>query len=165
MRERKGSACGRAKAALAREDGQALIELYFSLALMVILLIGAVEFGKLAYMAIEISDAAKAAAQYGSQSLVTGADTTGIQLVAQRNAPEVNAFCSNFTITPSTTCACVTGGTAGSTVACSSTCTLGYLGHFLTVYTTASCNPGVHLPGTPRGGITLRGRAIQEILN
>ncbi len=45
------------------QSGQALIELAVSMPLFLLLLLGAAEFGRIAYMAIELTDAAKAAAQ------------------------------------------------------------------------------------------------------
>ena len=50
------------------EDGQALIETSISASLLILLMLGAVEFGRAAYVAIEVSNAARAAAQYGAMN-------------------------------------------------------------------------------------------------
>jgi len=48
------------------------------LPLLLLLLVGTIEIGRFAYYAILVANSARAGAQYGSQSLVTSADTTGI---------------------------------------------------------------------------------------
>jgi hypothetical protein len=146
--------------------------------LLFLLLLGAAEFGRLAYMAIEVSEAAKAAAQYGAQNLVTAGDvsTGGIALTAQANAPYVYANCTNFTATVPTPeqCTCMTGGSPSgspSNATCSdaakTTCEAGggYIVQVLTVNTSASCSPMMHPPGFSGTGITLHGSAVQEVLN
>jgi Flp pilus assembly protein TadG len=166
---------GRSIADRHRESGQALIELALTMPLLFIMLLGAAEFGRLAYMAIEISEAAKATAQYGSQNATTANDTTGnpngLTLVARKNAPYVYANCTNFTVTvPSPAqCFCMSGGSPTSSTptsaACSAACTGGYPVQVLTVTTSATCSPVFHPPGFSGAGITLRGSAVQEVLN
>jgi Flp pilus assembly protein TadG len=155
------------------ESGQALIELALTLPLLFLLLLGAAEFGRLAYMAIEVAEAAKAAAQYGAQNNITAADysTNGIALTAQANAPYVYANCTNFTVTvPSPAqCTCMSGGSptgspSSATCAAASTC-VGYIVQVLTVNTSATCSPLIHPPGFSGTGITLHGSAVQEVLN
>ena len=152
----------------AAESGQALVELALSLSLLLLLLLGAVEFARVEYMAIELANAAKAAAQYGAQNEVYAADTAGILLAAQKEAVYTRSACANFTATASppatTNCACVTGGVVGtaSSTACTATCT-GYIVEVLNVTTSATCDPGIHVPGFP-GSFTLQGHAVQEVL-
>ncbi len=151
------------------ERGQALIELTLSMSLFFLLLLGAVEFGRLAYEAIEISDAAKAAAQYGSQNSYSAYDTSGILLTAQKNAPYVKANCTNFTATAQSpmTCMCMTSGSTPPTpsaTACTATCA-GYIVKVLQITTSATCTPLIHPNGFSGAGITLQGSAVQEVLN
>jgi Flp pilus assembly protein TadG len=152
------------------ELGQALVELAISLPLLLLLLFGAVQFGRLAYMAIEVSDAAKAAAQYGAQNGTTAIDGPGITLAAQKSAPYVSNNCSNFSanVTSPVRCSCITSGAPASgdpsTATCSSTTCAGYIVKVLEISTTASCDPGIHIPNFP-GSITLNGSAVQEVLN
>lgn len=162
------------------ESGQALIELAVSLPLFLVLLLGAAEMARLAYMAIEVTEAAKAAAQYGAQNATSSVDTAGITLTAQKNAPYVNANCTSFSATPTyhldnnsnvqLPCTCVTNGTPSPATptytACSAACTSpSYLVSVLQITTTASCDPLIHGWGMPTGSITLNGGAIQEVLN
>jgi len=165
---------GRSIADRRGESGQALIELALTMPLLFIMLLGAAEFGRLAYMAIEISEATKATAQYGSQNATTANDTTGnpngLTLVARKNAPYVYANCTNFTVTvPSPAqCICMSGGSPTSSTptnsACSNACA-GYIVQVLTVSTSATCSPVIHPPGFSGAGITIRGSAVQEVLN
>ena len=60
------------------ERGQALIETAVSVGLFIVLLLGAVEFGRLAFAAIEVTDAAEAVAQYATQSSATAANSSAM---------------------------------------------------------------------------------------
>jgi Flp pilus assembly protein TadG len=150
-----------------RQDGQALIELALTMPLLLLMLLGAGEFARMAYMAIELSNAAKAAAQYGAQNEAYAANTLGIQLVAQKDATYTSSFCNSFTTSVQTPlpCSCVVNGAVGaaSTGACTAACA-GYTVQVLVIDTSASCNPIIHAPGFP-GSFTLRGHAQQEVLN
>jgi Flp pilus assembly protein TadG len=146
------------------EAGQALIEVALGVSLLLLLLLGAVEFGRFAYFAIELSNAAKAAAQYGSQNSITAADVAGMQLVASQDAPEVNSACTNFTTTiqQPATCACVVSG-ASSAASCSATNCAGYIVQYLTVSTSAQCRPMIHADHFT-ATLTMTGHAVQEVL-
>src|ERR1700744_6377881 len=76
-------------AGLRSESGQSLVELSLGLTAMTVLLIGATEFGGLAYASIEVSNAARAGVQYGAQNHTTASDTTGMQTAATQDAPDV----------------------------------------------------------------------------
>ncbi|MDR3725621.1 MAG: TadE/TadG family type IV pilus assembly protein [Terracidiphilus sp.] len=146
-----------------RDAGSALVELALSLPILITLLLGAVEFGRFAYLAIELTNAAKAAAQYGAQNSVTGADVTGMQLVAAQDAPEATAQCTGFTTTvAATSCACVVGGSSTG-AACGSTCAGGYIVQNLNITTSAQCTPLIYPTGLG-GKLTLSGHAVQEVL-
>jgi Flp pilus assembly protein TadG len=145
--------------------GQALVELALILPLLVLLLLGAVEFGRFAYLAIELANAAKAAAQYGAQKSLNGADVTGMQLVASQDAPEVTSQCTNFTTTiGATSCACVTGGASSASACISAACASpSYIVQNLTITTSAQCAP-LFYPRGFGGTLTLSGHAVQEVL-
>jgi Flp pilus assembly protein TadG len=157
------------------ENGQALIELAVTLPLLMVIFLGAVEFARLAHMAMEVSSAAKAAAQYGSQNEAMASDINGIQQTAQQDAPYVANTCSGFTTTVQNSgspnyqlpCTCVSSGTPSpdppTYAACSASCT-GYVVEVLVVNTSATCSPLIHAPGFPKS-FTLHGGAKQEVLN
>jgi Flp pilus assembly protein TadG len=67
-------------------EGASLIELAFIVPLFMLMLLGALDFGRALYLTMEIAGAAHAAASYGSQN---PNDTTGMQNAAQDDAPNV----------------------------------------------------------------------------
>ncbi len=146
-------------------EGQALVELAVSISLLFMLLLGAVEFGRFAYYAIEIANAAKAAAQYGAQNSITAADVTGMKLVAANDAPEVAKACTNFTTTINqpAACSCVVSGASSSAACDGSTVCTGYIVQKLTITTTAQCKPLV-FPAGFSATLTISGHAVQEVL-
>ena len=147
------------------EEGQALVELALSISLLFMLLLGAVEFGRFAYLAIEIANAAKAAAQYGAQNSITAADVTGMKLVAAKDAPDVANACTNFntTISQPASCSCVVSGASSSAACDGSTVCTGYIVQKLTINTSARCTP-IAFPKGFGGSLTISGQAVQEVL-
>jgi Flp pilus assembly protein TadG len=95
---------------LREETGQALVELALVVPLFTVILFGAVEYGRLAYAAIEVTNAARAGAAYGAQTHVTAADTAGIQTAATQDAPNLTGVVATVT----NTCSC-SDGTSGVT--------------------------------------------------
>ena len=69
-----------------KSRGQSLVELALVLPVLLLLLVGTIEIGRFFYYSILVSNAARAGAQYGAQSLATAADTSGIQTAAQNDA-------------------------------------------------------------------------------
>ncbi len=144
---------------LLKETGQALVELALVVPVFTILLIGAAEFGRLAYADIEVCNAARAGVAYGAQSHVTAADTTGIQTAATQDAPNVESI----TATVTDTCSC-SDGTSGVTCAnagvkCVSP---GRILETVQVNTTATVSMGIHLTGNT-GSFTLHGLANMRV--
>jgi Flp pilus assembly protein TadG len=142
------------------ESGQALVETAVAVVLLSTVLIGAAELARVAYAAIEVSNAARAGAQYGAQNGEDAGDTTkdgtagGIQNAAATDAGNL----TNLTTTSSYTCAC----SDGSASTCQPTdCANSHIEQTLTVNTQATIDPIIHLPGLPRT-YTLKGRAIEK---
>jgi Flp pilus assembly protein TadG len=139
-----------------RECGQALIETAVTLPVLLVLLVGAVEIGRAAYASIEVSNAALAGVQYGTQNSQAAGDTTGIQTAASNDAQNITLG----TTTVSHSCIC----SDGSASTCQPTdCAGANIETILTVQTQASFDPGFHLPGLP-SSITLNGHATQKVL-
>jgi Flp pilus assembly protein TadG len=97
---------------LRSERGTSLVETALLVPSLLMVMVGAIDFGRAYYLADEIAGAAQAGAVYGSQNIT---DTTGITNTANDNAPDV----SGLTVTPSWGCEC-SDGTESST-SCSST--------------------------------------------
>jgi Flp pilus assembly protein TadG len=108
-----------------KQRGQALLELALTLPILLLLTLGLIELGRLAYYNIEVSDAARAGVQFGTQSLAYAADTAGITTAAQSDAPDLGA--GTITVTPVQYCDCPGTGSAGACPAAGCSYPLVYL--------------------------------------
>jgi hypothetical protein len=96
------------------ERGGALVEIAVTLPVMIALLIGTADFARVFYLTIELTNAARAGAQYGAQNLGGAADLTAIEAVAAGSVttPGVIASASKL-------CQCALGdGSFPDTVNC-----------------------------------------------
>lgn len=142
------------------DTGQSLVELALLFPIFILLLIGAAEFGRLAYAAIEVSNAARAGASYGSLSHNAASDFTNIERAATTDAANltgVSASASNF-------CACSSGGTIVCSTALTSCPSPARIIEYVQVNTSASFDPLFHLPGLPTT-FPLTGQAIMRVEN
>jgi len=92
-------------------SGSALVEVALAAPLFLLLVTGAFELGRVAHFAIEVENAARAGASYGSQpnnvpgaGAPTDANSLAIIQAAQNDAPDLG----NLTVTPGTACVCET---------------------------------------------------------
>jgi Flp pilus assembly protein TadG len=138
------------------EQGGALVETAVTMPILFLLLLGAAEFALVEYKAIEVSNAANAAAQYGTSSPISAADTTGIQLAATNDATNVALGTTQVSIS----CICSNG--SASTCAAGD-CSSSHIEQILTVQTQASYTPPIHLPGLPMT-FALQGLAVRKVL-
>jgi len=127
-----------------RERGQSLVELAFVVPLLLLLLIGIIEIGRFAFYSIVVSNAARAGAQYGAQSLATAADTAGIATAAKNDGQGG----TGLTVTSSQLCGC-----SGATLSGSCPATLCVLPNHALVYVrvqVVGAFPSLfHYPGLP----------------
>jgi Flp pilus assembly protein TadG len=138
------------------DAGQSLIEMALTSSLLILILLGVAEFGRVAYAAIEVSNAAKAGAAYGAQNGSTASDQTGIATAAGNDAADL----SGLTTTSSYSCVC----SDGSSSTCGNTdCSTSHIEETVTVNTQVPFNPLIHLPGLPTT-FTLKGQAVQKCL-
>lgn len=136
--------------------GGALVETALAMPLLLLLLLGAAEFGMASYAAIEVENAAMAGVQYGAQNPGLSNDTTGIQTAAANDAGNITLG----TTTVSHTCIC-SNGTASS---CQPTdCPGSQPETILTVQTQTTFKPGFKVPGFPTS-FTIYGQAVQKVL-
>jgi Flp pilus assembly protein TadG len=89
-----------------------MLELCLILPVLLLLLLGTIEFGRAAYFDIEVADAARAGALYGAQSMADAADTGAITQAVQNNAQDIPT--AQTTITSSVSCTCPGSGTVGT---------------------------------------------------
>jgi len=139
-----------------REHGGALVETALTMPLLLILLLGAAEFGMASYAAIEVENAALAGVHYGAHSAAAAGDITGIQTAATNDAPNITLG----TTTVSHSCIC----SDGSASTCQPTdCSASHIETILKVQTQTAFHPGVNVPGFP-GSFTLYGQAVEKVM-
>jgi Flp pilus assembly protein TadG len=107
------------------QRGQSLVELALVVPILLILLVGIIEIGRFAYYSILVSNAARAGAQYGAQSLATAKDTVGITAAANRDGQGG----TGLTVTPGQRCGC-----SGTTLTATCPATLCVLPNHALVY-------------------------------
>ena len=159
---------------LGDERGTALIETALSASVLIVLLLGIVEFGIMAYTGIEVGNAARAAAQYGAMNGgaflptdATGMDSTGMLNAARGDAANLVAspvtFPSGY---PTYTCSC--SSSADTTASCTppaapSGCTASHLVVTVKVQTQTTYTPFVRIPGFGNS-VTFKGNAQEQVL-
>jgi Flp pilus assembly protein TadG len=149
---------------LAGEDhGGALVELGLTLPVLFIILLGASEFGRLAYVAIEVNNAARAGVAYGAQNTTTAANTSAIQTAATNDGADIlGVQPTGLAATASLSCTC----SGGATITCANTtaCVSPYhVEQFVQVTTTATFDPTIHVPGLPTQ-YALTGKATMQVI-
>ena len=142
--------------------GQSLVEVAVVFPILSLLVLGATEFGRLSFAGIEVTNAARAAVQYGAQNHVTASDTTGMQNAAVNDAKNV----SGLSATATQVCYCASDLT--TTVACQLTSCQGSVPAssrlllFVQVNTSATVNPLFHYPGSPQS-FRMTGQAVMRV--
>lgn len=140
-----------------RAQGQSIAEVAIVMPLLLLLLLGGVEIGRLAYYSIEVSNAARAGVQYGSQSLADSADNAGILQAAQNDASNI----AGLTVTTRNLCAC--SNDPANYVGCPAKgCGTGHSVVFLEVRTEGNVQPLFHIPGLPNV-FQVTGQALMRV--
>ncbi|MEP6601895.1 MAG: TadE/TadG family type IV pilus assembly protein [Nitrospirota bacterium] len=123
------------------ESGSALLEIAVILPVLILLVLGVAEYGRVYFTGITVANAALAGAEFGAQSSGTG-DPTLIQQVARNDAGD-----QTLTVTSNRVCRCP--GT--DTLPCTTTCASGYGNPQFFVNVTASKSLSLILryPGIP----------------
>jgi Flp pilus assembly protein TadG len=98
----------------ASDAGQGTLELALCLPLFALLILGSAEIGNLAWSSVQLNNAARAGAAFGSISRANAADLADIRTAAYNEAP--NFITSPSTqVTPTQVCTCVdSSGTPGA---------------------------------------------------
>ncbi len=139
--------------------GTATLELALLLPLLLLIALGAVDFGRVFYMSVEVANAARAGVQYGAQSTATSLDYAGMVAAAKNDAPDL---AGRMTATATRWCQCAG---SGSTFACTaSPCLVAPFVPeiYVQVNTQATFNTLVTYPGIP-STITLSKQAIMRV--
>jgi Flp pilus assembly protein TadG len=128
---------------LKREEGGGLVELALVMPVYLLLLLGALDFGRAFYLSIEIAGAAHAAAVYGSQNPT---DTTGMITAAQDDAPNVPSL---SVVTPTYGCQCSDGSNYSAGCTSTPSCPSNNPVYRVNVTVTATYTPLFPWPGIP----------------
>jgi Flp pilus assembly protein TadG len=150
--------------------GQSFVELALVMPIFVVLLVGAGEFGRLAYFGIEVSNAARAGVAYGAQNHITASDNAGMQLAATNDGSNVvglTSTCAGTSVNglcavASHSCSCSGGGASTCLPTDCATPVGNRILEFVKVNTTAVVDPLIYLPGLPHS-YTLNGQAIMRV--
>jgi Flp pilus assembly protein TadG len=164
------------------ESGSALVETALTFPVLIALLLGAVELGDMASKATQITNAARAAAQYAAMngggyadcnnSLTGGSPcsaTRGMYKAASYDASAIISKCTSFTVSAANTCSCTSGVACTANAATGTTsayysCSSGKVIMAVAVTTTAQCSPVSSVPGLFSGPFSLQGYAKQQVL-
>ena len=151
-------------------SGQALVETALTLPMLLLVLIGVAELSRVAYAAIEVSNSARAAAQYAamnggafSTTDTSGLDTSGMLAAAQADSGNLSNGVS-FKYTPTYSCTCSGTGTASCTpMVAPSGCVGSHLIISVTVITQMPYSTVIHVPGL-QTKFQLEGKAVEQVL-
>jgi Flp pilus assembly protein TadG len=133
------------------EEGSQLYELAMVMPVFVLLLFGAIDFGRAYYVNMEVAAAAEAGAAYGAQNPT---DTSGMKAAALLNAPDISGLTP--TASYGTECSDGTKAVASPGVA-PTTCSVTIV-QYIEVDTTATYKPLFAFPGMP-SAFTMSGKA------
>ena len=137
------------------QSGSALIELALLFGLLLLMLLGVVDFALVTQQAMVVSEAAYAGAEYGAMS-GNSSNFSGMQTIATNSAKGI----SGFTATASMWCACSPGGTS---VSCASSCgAYGTPVAYVQVITTSTASLLFRYTGIPLT-IPLRGVCVLRV--
>lgn len=132
------------------DDGMSILETAIVLPVLILLLLGAIDFGGAYYVAIEVNSAAHAAAVYGAQNFT---DTTGMVTAATSDASDL----STLSTTATYGCECSDGSSSVASCTTTPTCTHNVV-YYVQVNTTATYNSVFNYPGIP-GTLSFSGQA------
>lgn len=140
-------AVARAWTALRRpDDGSAAVELAVVLPVLLLLVMGVVDFGHIFVTSVAVANAARSGAQYGAQNTATSGDNTGMNNAATTDFP---AALGTLTVNSQRQCRCSSGDAPVTGVACA-TLTCGTYGEprvFVEVTANQSVNLLFRYPG------------------
>jgi len=144
-----------------RERGAALVELAIALPLLMVVLFGAIDFGRAFRTAMIVTNAARAGAQFGSQTSINSGNTT--QMIATANQVlSANGLASGPATTAQRLCQCADDagnftGTTPTNTCTSAACPTGHLVVSVTVTATRTFSTITRVPGLPTSVTITRG--------
>jgi Flp pilus assembly protein TadG len=138
--------------------GQSAVELAFALPVLLLLLVVIADFARIFFVSVAVNNAARAGAQYGSQSVTTAADSAGMVAAASADAANV----SNWGTPTASQCTCIVATPQTVTLCATSYCAHSTTATYVTVNTSATYNTILNYPGIT-SSYTLTGKAIMQV--
>ena len=135
---------------LSLEQGSSAVETALILPLLLLILMGAVDFGRAYYVALEVQSSAQAGALYGIQSPL---DSVGMAAAAKLEAPDVKKLQATATYG----CECSDGSSSVPSCGTAPTCAYNVV-NYVQVQTSVAYTPMLRYPGLPTA-LTLHGKA------
>jgi Flp pilus assembly protein TadG len=134
----------RSSTARSSEKGSAFVELALFTPVLLVMLVGALDFARVYYADITLANAAEVGALYGSRSVSASSDTSGMQTAAINDGKDL----TSLTAVATNYCAC---GASGAAQTCPATsCTVANPAHrYVKVQTTYTFNTLFPIPGIP----------------
>ena len=135
-------------------SGSSLVECAVVLPVLILLMVGAIDFGRAYFIDIQVASAAQAGAAYGVQNFT---DTGGMVTAAKLNAPSVPGIMAVATFG----CECHDGSSFSSSCTSNPICPQNIL-NYADVVTTATYTPMLPYPGIP-ASISLRSEVRMRV--
>jgi Flp pilus assembly protein TadG len=133
------------------------MELALIMTVLSVVVLGAIDFGRIAYMAMALTNAARQGAMVGSQTAATSTQFSTMQLAAQSSA---SADIGTISAVATRSCECNVGGTLTVMGTCTSACA-GAVQIRVTVTTSKTFNTITRFPGL-NNSVSLTRRAIMR---
>ena len=134
-----------------------MAELAIALPALVLLFLGAADFGRLFYMWIAVNNAARAGAQYGSQNVITAANISGMETAATTDGSNIGGLTAT-----ANQCTCASGTSVTVCSGSNYNCANALSATYVEVDTQATFHTVVSYPGIP-SSITVTGKAIMQV--
>lgn len=143
---------------LCDRSGSALIELALIMPVFILILAGVADMARFTYASIEVSNAARAGAQYGIRNRGTAVDTPGMAHAAANDAGDMPSLKS----TVSQYCVCTDGTSINCANAAVKCVSPARILQYVEVDTTTTLTPLFPYPGLPTT-LTLKGHTTMRV--
>lgn len=135
-----------------RDRGSALVEFALVSPLLLLVLLGAIDFGRVSYEAMALTNGARAGVQYGAQSIGKSSDLSGMQTAAIRST---SLDVTGVAAAASRRCEC-----DGTLILCTASCG-GVTRVYVTVTTSKNFFTITQFPGFPHALSLSRSAAMR----
>jgi Flp pilus assembly protein TadG len=96
--------CARHRRSAASERGSSLVELAVALPILIIIIAATIDFARVFYLSVSLTNAARAGAQYGSHDIGHSGNIAGMETAASNAIPDVTSVSTDA----SRSCVCAT---------------------------------------------------------